>query len=277
MHRKRMAITALAVATALSLSAGDEERSGDIRDSLERTLGNFGPAEDGREKSQPILEKQGWVYLFDGRADEGAGEGALGLWRPPRSADLPEKGAARGGPEGAANHGNGPAVQVSTDGEASRLKLAPAHGLMLELHSRQSFWDFDMHVEVAASALSRGAILLRGRHEIAISPTPPDTPQEDLAPDDMGGVGGTRPPAANASRGPGEWQTLDVSLRGYRLALRLNGEPIHTDVEIPSAGDPRSPGPLVLRVTAGTIEIRSIRIRPRPAPAIWRNPPAREG
>ena len=68
-----------------------------------------------------------------------------------------------------------------------------------------------------------------------------------------------------------------MSIRGYRLSVRVNGVPVQTDLELPSAGDPRTPGPLVIRASAGALEIRSVRVRTRPTPAIWRNPPQREG
>jgi len=262
--RKCFAVAGLAAAV-LSLSARSDERDGDPP-RLERTPGGFGPAEDGRERSEPLLEKQGWVYVWDGRPDPRGG--ALSLWREPRS--LPERPAE---PEGPSKEGATPAVRLSSGPDGTRLRIEPGPGRTIELPSRQSFWDFDLHVEISGTAYLQGSLLLRGRHEIALSPTPRDRPREELDPADMGGVGKS-PPAENACRGPDEWQALDVSIRGYRVSVRLNGVPVQTDLELLSAGDPRTPGPLVLRVSAGALEIRSVRVRPRPTPAIWRNPPA---
>jgi len=263
--RKCFAVAGLAAAV-LSLSARSDERDGDPP-RLERTPGGFGPAEDGR--SEPLLEKQGWVYVWDGRPDpEG---GALSLWREPRS--LPERSGEQVGP---AKEGAPPAIRIASGPEGTRLRIEPGPGQTIELPSRQSFWDFDLHVEISGTAYLQGSLLLRGRHAVALSPTPRDRPREELDPADMGGVGKS-PPAENACRGPGEWQALDVSIRGYRMSVRLNGVPVQTDIELLSAGDPRTPGPLVFRVSAGALEIRSVRVRTRPTPAIWSNPPAREG
>ena len=268
MVRKCFAAAGLAAAV-VALAARSDELPGGEPLRLERTPGGFGPTEDGRERSEPLLEKQGWIYVWDGRPEAGAG--ALSLWREPRSS--PDGPSER---ERVARGGAPPPVRVSSGPGGTKLGIEPGPGETIELASRQGFWDFDLHVEISGTAFLRGSILLRGRHEIALSPTPPERPREELDPADIGGVGKS-PPAENASRGPGEWQTLDVSIRGYRLSVRLNGVPVQTDVELGAAGDPRMPGPIIIRVGAGALEIRSVRVRTHPAPAIWRNPPQREG
>ena len=266
-RRVRNCFAVAGVAAALlSLSArSDEPREDPPR--LERTPGGFGPAEDGRDRSEPLLEKQGWVYLWDGRPDGSA----LALWRENR---LSAQGS--GEPDASAKEGAPVPVAVSIGPDGTRLRIEPGPGRMIELSSRQSFWDFDLHAEISGTAYLRGAILLRGRHEVALSPTPRDRPREELDPADLGGVGKS-PPAENASRGPGEWQALDVSIRGYTMSVRLNGVPVQTDLQLPSSNDPRTPGPIVLRVSAGALEVRSVRVRTRPAPAIWRNPAQGQG
>jgi hypothetical protein len=265
----RFAATGAVVAALLSLSLrSDEVQDGPPR--LERTPGGFGPAEDGRERSEPLLEKQGWVYLHDGRPE--TGDGALALWREPEILS----GVSSGKDDGpAAAEALAAAVRISSGPAGTQLTIEPPPGLTIDVQSRQNFWDFDLHVELSGSSSFRGALVLRGRHEIALAPTPSGKPREELEAGDMGGVCGN-PPAENASRGPGAWQSLDASLRGHRLSVRLNGVPVQTSAEIPATGDPRTPGPLGFRVSEGTLEIRSVRIRPRPTPAIWRNPPRAE-
>jgi hypothetical protein len=152
-----------------------------------------------------------------------------------------------------------------------------------DLGSNQSFWDFDLHVEIRVEEGASGGILLRGRHEIEIAATGAGGAAADLGPGDLGGLAGIRAPAACASKGPREWQAIDASIRGFAITVRLNGEVVQDGVEVPAAlraGAPgqdaggveaaSSPGPVVLRVEQGTIDFRNVRVRPRPAPAIWR-------
>ena len=65
----------------------------------------------------------------------------------------------------------------------------------------------------------------------------------------------------------GEWQIMDVTLRGMVLTVTLNGKKIHDDVTIsgPTGGqlgdDDPARGPLMLQGDHGPVSFRNIRVR----------------
>lgn len=224
---------------------------------------DFGPIEDGKEKSQQGLEKAGWVYLFDSRL---GGVDPLGLWRV-RNPKEPKRNLWSVVEEG------GERVLRNTIARGD-------HGT--DLISKQSFWDFDIHAEVRVPPGSNSGVYLRGRYEIQILDTPAGKDKQ-LEKGDLGAIYNIRAPSVNASRGPGVWQTLEASIRGFEIVtVRLNGEEIHRQVEIPrdkrkgtgselSAGDgvpadPDSPGPIFLQGDHGSVDFKNIRIRPVSSP-----------
>jgi hypothetical protein len=233
------------------------------------------PMEDGRERSYSTLEKQGWVYLLDGRIpkDPKASD-AFGLWRL-RSGD-PKRNLWSMIEE------NGERVLRNTVGK-------DAHGT--DLISKQRFWDFDLHVEFRVPASSNSGVYLRGRYEIQIDSFGADKQLKPAA-NNLGAVYNVREPLTNASRGPGQWQVLDLTIRGFRiLNVRLNGETIQTTVELPEdkkpgtgsqltaedgeSNDPDSPGPIFLQGDHGSIDFRNVRVRPLRA-AVPRMTPDRD-
>jgi len=233
---------------------------------IPRSPGGFGPAADGEGGSHGLLEKQGWVYLLDGRVPVAdAPWDPLGLWR------------RRGGKD----TDRSAWTIVEEGGERILRSMAGGGAGPLDLESNQGFWDFDLHIELKVEDGASGGVLLRGRYRIEIASTVAAKPSAELAPGDLGGLAGFRAPSSSASKGPGKWQTIDATLRGFLLTVRLNGEVVQDCVEIPEAlrqgdragGDGEtvnSPGPVILRTQKGTIDFRNIRVRPRPAPAIWR-------
>ena len=218
---------------------------------------DFGPLEDGKEKSHESLERQGWVYLCDSRiSPKEVKASSLGLWRV-RNQEDPQRNLWSVVEEG------GEWIFRNSVGKDQ-------HGT--DLISLQNFWDFDLHVELRVPKDSNSGIYLRGRYEIQILSTPAGKDVK-LAPSDLGGIYNIKEPKLNASKGPGVWQTMDASIRGFHiLNVRLNGEVIHDDVEIPEkwrhgtgselGGDINSPGPIFLQGDHGSVDFRNIRIRP---------------
>ncbi len=230
---------------------------------------DFGPLEDGKEASHQKLVKEGWIYLFDSRIlqDENVKKrhqiDPLILWRT-RNPDNPKRN------HWSAVEEDGQLVLKNTIGRG-------AHGT--DLISRQDFWDFDLHVELRAH--SNSGIYLRGRYEIQVNNTPPD--REKPSAGELGGIYGTSAPLMNAGKDPKEWQTIDASIRGYKISVWLNGKQIQKDVDLEEkeklggtgsqlgtgdglhASDPESPGPIFLQGDHGSVDFRNIRIRPAPS------------
>ena len=218
----------------------------------------------------------GWVYLFDSRIprDPKSSE-PMGLWRL-RNANDPKRNLWSLVEE------SGERILRNTIGKDQ-------HGT--DLISKQKFFDFDLHVELRVPESSNSGVYLRGRYEIQIDSFSADKSQKPGA-GNIGAIYSVREPLLNASRGPGQWQVLEATIRGHRiLGVRLNGETIHANVEIPEgkrkgtgseltsadgeSDDVDMPGPIFLQGDHGSVDFKNVRIRPRAAP-VRRLGPERE-
>jgi hypothetical protein len=160
------------------------------------------------------------------------------------------------------------------------------------LTSKAKFGDIEAHIEFMVPKGSNSGVKFMGLYEIQIfdswgvkQPTASDCggiyPRAELQPRyhhiDKG-----VPPRVNASRAPGEWQTLDVVFQTPRfddagkktaharfIKVVLNGELIHDDVELPYPTGHAwhdkevASGPLLLQADHGPVAFRNVRIRPR--------------
>ena len=98
-------------------------------------------------------------------------------------------------------------------------EVAPGTG---SIRSRRAFGDVQLHVEFATPAPPSGegqgrgnsGVFLMGLYEVQVL----DSYENDTYPDGQAAaVYGQHPPLVNASRPPGEWQTLDVVFRRPRF------------------------------------------------------------
>jgi hypothetical protein len=136
------------------------------------------------------------------------------------------------------------------------------------LATRERFTDFRLHVEFRYPKGGNSGIYLRGRHEVQIEDS------GDLEPESihLGGIYGFLTPNQVAAKGPGVWQTLDITLVGRRVTVVLNGTPIIVDQTIPGitggALDSREgePGPIYLQGDHTAVEFRRIVIQPSKNP-----------
>jgi hypothetical protein len=130
------------------------------------------------------------------------------------------------------------------------------------LVTNAKFNDFKLHVEVNLPKGSNSGIYLRGRYEVQVD----DSTDPELSSVHMGGVYGFLVPNENASRGPGVWQTFDITLVGRRVNVVLNGKTIICDQIIPGItggaidSDEGAPGPIYLQGDHGAVQYRNLRI-----------------
>ena len=132
------------------------------------------------------------------------------------------------------------------------------------LVSDRRFWNFILHAEYRVGQGSNGGIGLRGRYEVQIL--------EDFgkpASDHGNGALYNRvAPRVNASRKPGEWQTLDIRLVGRELTVALNGTKVIDRQQVEGltamANDPNEaePGPITLQGDHGPVEFRRLTVTP---------------
>lgn len=135
------------------------------------------------------------------------------------------------------------------------------------LRTKATFTDFKLHVEFRYPRGGNSGVYLRGRHEVQIEDSGTGEPESIH----LGGIYGFLTPNENAAKGPGEWQTFDITLIGRRVTVVLNGKTIIADQTIPGItggaldSDEGAPGPLYLQGDHTAVEFRSIIITPAKA------------
>lgn len=133
------------------------------------------------------------------------------------------------------------------------------------LISEQKFNDFKLHVEFKYDNNSNSGVYLRGRYEVQIIDCQPtDHPNSHL----FGGVYGFLTPSEMAVKGPGEWQSFDITLIGRMVTVVANGITIINNQEIPGItggaidSNEAEPGPVYFQGDHGPIQFRNIVITP---------------
>ena len=163
-----------------------------------------------------------------------------------------------------------------------------------DLITRASFGDHRLHVEWLSPPGGEGqmagnsGVYLQGRYEIQVLGTKPG--REPPADNEAGGIYGIKAADANASTGPGTWQSYDIWFRAprfengqktenARVTVLWNGRVIHDDLELPgptggavAGGEAARPkgdiqiGPLMLQAhetdAEGPVKYRNVWVAP---------------
>ena len=133
-----------------------------------------------------------------------------------------------------------------------------------DLVTERRFGDFKLLAEFRYPPRSNSGIYLRGRYEVQIE----DTRGDEIDNHKSGAVYGFLTPSVNAARPAGEWQTLEITLIGRQVTVRLNGERIIDRQSIPGItggaldSHEAEPGPILLQGDHGPIEFRRLSITP---------------
>ncbi len=193
---------------------------------------------------------------------------------------------------------------VKIDDDASHLKTLPGVGVVAasrkfaygddnNLNSVEHFADCEVVLEFVLGEGCNSGVKLQGRYEIQL--------YDSWGKEALSGVecGGVYPhwvsakrgikyidegvaPLRNASKKPGEWQTLRIVFQAPRfnsegkkvenarfLKVTLNGELVQRDVEVDSpTGNTTDPlpevekGPLYLQMDHGAVAFRNVRVKP---------------
>lgn len=133
------------------------------------------------------------------------------------------------------------------------------------LISEEKFNDFKLTVEFKYPEHGNSGIYLRGRYEVQIFDFP-----EDEHPDSHGfaGVYGFLSPNENVVKGPGEWQTFEITLIGRLVTIVANGKTVICEQEIPGItggaldSNEGEPGPIYIQGDHTSVEFRKIDIVP---------------
>lgn len=218
-------------------------------------------------------EEGGWIDLIE--------SDGFAAWKPPTEAWAHATAVrvdAKKSNRLAYDAGSGP---ILVNGPTGRTK---------NIVTKQNFGDVELHTEYFIPKGSNSGIKFQAVYEIQIAdsygiavPTASHTggiyPRSEMKPVyhhiDKG-----YPPKVNASKPPGEWQTLDITFRApkfdasgkktanARFKVVLNGQVVQDEVEVPCpTGDnwkkPEVPeGPILLQADHGPVAFRNLRVRP---------------
>ena len=98
-----------------------------------------------------------------------------------------------------------------------------------DLKSNAEFWNFELHLEFRLEGGSGSGVYLRGRYEVQIAPDADKQPN----PRSTGAIFGYLSPVISVGKPQGEWQTLNITLLGRRVTVKLNDRTVIADEEIP--------------------------------------------
>jgi hypothetical protein len=134
----------------------------------------------------------------------------------------------------------------------------------VDLISERTFGDAKLHVEFKYPAKANSGLYLRGRYEVQLQ----DDAGKALDALRMGGVYGFIRPYTDAAGRADEWQAYDITLRGQRVTIVLNGKTIADNEVIPGItggaldSNEGAPGPLMLQGDHGKVAFRKITLTP---------------
>jgi len=146
------------------------------------------------------------------------------------------------------------------------------NGLLTSPHSGsniitdKTFNDFKLHVEFRYGKGANSGVYLRGRYELQImdNNNGPVEPINNV----FSAIYGVLPPNKMMSKGPGQWQTYDITLIGRLVTVVVNGHTVICNAVIPGitggAIDSKEgePGPIYFQCEEGPVDFRSVVITP---------------
>jgi Domain of Unknown Function (DUF1080) len=152
----------------------------------------------------------------------------------------------------------GDAAWKATDGaiQAER-KTGPANGFLL---TKNSYTDFQIRVEFWASDNANSGVFMRCQNVFEVTDRNcyeanifDQRPDPKYATGAVVNFAAIAPPLPKAG---GKWNTYDITVKGKRITLMLNGA---TTVDFEDAT--LASGPIGLQYAAGTIKFRKVQIR----------------
>lgn len=140
----------------------------------------------------------------------------------------------------------------------------PEDGHGTDLVTEEKFQDFTVRYEYMIPPGANSGFYLRGRYELQILD---DYASGKATKSGNGSFYNYAAPAKFASRKPGDWQEAEITLRGNRVRVILNGVMVHDGLELRQATggeldrDYGTPGPIFLQGDHGNIAFRNLRIK----------------
>jgi len=148
-----------------------------------------------------------------------------------------------------------------------------------DIITEKSFGDCELHLELMVAKDSNSGIYFMGEYEVQVFDSF-GKPDKELTFADLGGVYSVAAPKTNASKAPGEWQSVDIVFRAPRfdaagkktenakfVSVTLNGKKVIENLEVkgPTGGQlsetEKPTGPLMLQGDHGVVAFRNITIK----------------
>ena len=166
------------------------------------------------------------------------------------------------------------AKDVSAEGTPGLVNV----GTGVDLYTNDKFGDCTISLEVMVPKGSNSGVYVMGEYEVQILDS---WGKEKVTKGDMGGLYNTAEPRKNASKKPGEWQTLEMVFQAPKfegdkktanatfVKVVLNGETIHEHVEMQGptpaclTGKESSTGPIMFQGDHGPVAFRNIKVTPK--------------
>ena len=132
------------------------------------------------------------------------------------------------------------------------------------IRTASEFRDFKLHVEFKIPKGSNSGIYLRGRYESQVADLYGEPPHNR----GVGGIYGHLTPTVNMARPAGEWNSVDLTLIGYRVTVAVNGVTTINGKLLPGItggalnADESGPGPIMLQGDHGPVQYRKIVLTP---------------
>jgi hypothetical protein len=148
-----------------------------------------------------------------------------------------------------------------------------------DIFTEQHFGDGEFQLEFMVPQGSNSGIYLMGQYEVQVLDSYGKA-DDQLGQGDVGAIYSAAAPSTNASKPPGEWQTLHIVFRAPRfedgkktenanfLSVKLNGTEIQKDIEVKAPtggqleGGEAAKGPLMIQGDHGIVALRNIRFKP---------------
>ena len=133
-----------------------------------------------------------------------------------------------------------------------------------DLVSEAKFRDFVLRYEYKVAKKANSGVYLRGRIEIQVLD---DFERGQPTKGGNGAIYNTAPVSKFASKPADEWQTTEVTIKGDKVTVILNGEKVHDNVTVDKATGGEldrnmdQPGPIMLQGDHGSISFRKIEIK----------------
>ena len=168
-----------------------------------------------------------------------------------------------------------PATLTVADKGDGATQLVNAATGGVDIYTLEKYGDAVISLELMVPKGSNSGVYVLGEYEVQILDS---WKKEKVGPGDIGGLYGAAAPASNASKAPGEWQTMVIDFQAPKFAdgkktanakfvkVTLNGQVIHENVEMkgptPSGvtGKEAATGPLMFQGDHGPVAFRNIKV-----------------